>query len=221
MTMNDKTPPAKRKITDVAKTPKAATNNPPQIILEKRSHIDPGATPDASNQTETSAAPVAPPSAKRTITPLQDTKPETPEVKDSTKIDVRKAEPAVRTDAPESKPADEPATQAPETSQAVPEDTNIAADGTADTEKSEAPEEDEEAKKEALALARQKTVDKYIDTREFFVPIDAAARKRSIQVSLWLTLIYIILSIILVDLMLDSGMIELLQKVPHTNFFKT
>ena len=60
-----------------------------------------------------------------------------------------------------------------------------------------------------------------IDRRKYFVPINAIAHKRSIKVSIGLTILFILLSFILVDLMLDSGIILLLQKIPHTHFFTT
>ncbi len=51
------------------------------------------------------------------------------------------------------------------------------------------------------------------------MPIDAIARKRSIKVSMVLTILVLALAIVLIDLMLDSGTILLVQKIPHTHFF--
>lgn len=59
----------------------------------------------------------------------------------------------------------------------------------------------------------------YIDNREYNVPINAVASKRSIKVSIVLTFLVLLLSIALIDLMLDSGLIELIQKIPHTHYF--
>ncbi|HEV2403368.1 MAG TPA: hypothetical protein VGS08_04155 [Candidatus Saccharimonadales bacterium] len=60
-----------------------------------------------------------------------------------------------------------------------------------------------------------------INSRQYFLPINTVARKRSIKVSLLLTLLVLLLSVVLIDLMLDTGIILLLEKVPHTHFFTT
>lgn len=66
---------------------------------------------------------------------------------------------------------------------------------------------------------REKEIQDIISSRQYFVPVDAVARRRSDKVSLGLTLLILLLSIALVDLLLDTGAILLLQKVPHTHFF--
>lgn len=58
-----------------------------------------------------------------------------------------------------------------------------------------------------------------INNREYFVPINAVARTHSIKVSILLTLLVILLAAVLIDLMLDTEFILLLQKIPHTHFF--
>lgn len=228
--MNDKTP-SKRKISDVTKVQKAAASKPPQIILEKRSHIDMD-TPAAPSAADTPSAPAVAPTVKRTVIAPPETSPttDTPAATAPTDTEAKEA-PATSDATTKSSPTPTPA-QPEATTATPPADTKTAAPAAsqaADAQKDDAEtnqdadesQEALEAKKAAAVEQQQKKVDKYIDTREFFVPIDAAAHKRSVQVSLWLTLVYIILSVILVDLMLDSGMIELLQKVPHTNFFRT
>jgi hypothetical protein len=69
------------------------------------------------------------------------------------------------------------------------------------------------------AAEKQRKLQEYVQTRKFFVPIDTVKRKRSIRVSLLMTALVFILSLVLVDFMLDSGVILLLQKIPHTHFF--
>jgi len=71
----------------------------------------------------------------------------------------------------------------------------------------------------AAEAKREQELQGYIDDRQFFVPINAVARKRSIIVSVSLTVLILLLALALVDLMLDSGIILLLQKIPHTHFF--
>ncbi len=62
---------------------------------------------------------------------------------------------------------------------------------------------------------------KYSETKQYYLPINAVAKKRSVKVSALLTVIVLLLAIVLIDFMLDSGTILLLQKVPHTHFFST
>jgi hypothetical protein len=66
---------------------------------------------------------------------------------------------------------------------------------------------------------REQEIQSYIDNREFFVPINAIARKKTLKVSAGLVLLELFLGVVLIDLMLDAGVIELLQKVPHTHIF--
>lgn len=69
------------------------------------------------------------------------------------------------------------------------------------------------------ATRRQEELEHYVNSRQFFVPVNSVARKRSIKVSILLTLLVLILAVLLIDLMLDSGIILLIQHIPHTHFF--
>lgn len=71
----------------------------------------------------------------------------------------------------------------------------------------------------ALATKRERELEALIDSRQFNVPINAVARKRSIKVSAVLTVLVFLLALVLIDLMLDTGIILLVQKIPHTHFF--
>jgi hypothetical protein len=71
---------------------------------------------------------------------------------------------------------------------------------------------------EALAK-REKEIQDIISSRQYFVPVDAVARRHSDKISLGMTAFILILGVILIDLLLDTGAILLLQKVPHTHFF--
>jgi hypothetical protein len=78
-----------------------------------------------------------------------------------------------------------------------------------------------EAKKFAEEeVKRHKEWQAYINSRKFNVPIDAVAHRRSVKVSVLLTIIVFLLACALVDLLLDSGLIILIQKIPHTHFFE-
>jgi len=58
-----------------------------------------------------------------------------------------------------------------------------------------------------------------IESKQYFLPIDAVARRRSTKVSLLLTLLVIALATVLINLMLDSGLVVLPIDIPHTNLF--
>jgi hypothetical protein len=73
----------------------------------------------------------------------------------------------------------------------------------------------------AAAEKREKELEEFIDSHQFFVPINAVARKRSVKHSALLTFLVLLLALVLVDLMLDSGLIFLVQRIPHTHFFTT
>lgn len=66
---------------------------------------------------------------------------------------------------------------------------------------------------------RLQQIQQYMKARTFFVPINSVAQKKSVKRSAKLLIVMIILSLILIDLMLDSGAILFVQKLPHTHFF--
>lgn len=83
----------------------------------------------------------------------------------------------------------------------------------------QAPDTRKDVEAAAENAKRETELEQYIGSRQYFVPINAIAHKRSIKVSLGLTLLVLLLAIILIDLMLDTGIILLLLRVPHTHFF--
>lgn len=85
--------------------------------------------------------------------------------------------------------------------------------------KSPAKSDAEAAKVEAEARQREAEMQSLIDSRQFFVPINTVEQRRTVHVSIWMTLLVIVLSIILIDFMLDANFIVLLTKLPHTHFF--
>ena len=88
---------------------------------------------------------------------------------------------------------------------------------TGDTPKADSSEQPDEAA--ARAVQRERQLQEYISSKEYFIPIDAKARRRSLRVSSGLTFLILLLGVVLIDLMLDTGMIFLIQKIPHTHFF--
>lgn len=89
----------------------------------------------------------------------------------------------------------------------------------AETADDKPPKTDADVRTALEEAKRQQEIQSYIENREFFVPINAVARKRSLKVSLALTFVELLLGLLLLNLMLDAGLIQLLEKIPHTNFF--
>ncbi|HEX8763326.1 MAG TPA: hypothetical protein VF733_06255 [Candidatus Saccharimonadales bacterium] len=138
------------------------------------------------------------------------------------------SDPKEITAAPPPQPSTGTELKSPLTQTAPPADTNDETDES--TEIATSADADNEGKpssgktaphvRKALDDAkRQDELQGYIDNRDFYVPINAVARKRSLKVSLALTLLELVLGVLLLNLMLDAGLIQLLEKIPHTNFF--
>lgn len=76
-----------------------------------------------------------------------------------------------------------------------------------------------EAEAEAARQAREAELDQLAASGKYAVPINAVERKRTTRTSIMLVIVMVLLSVALIDLMLDANMIELVQKLPHTHFF--
>jgi hypothetical protein len=136
-------------------------------------------------------------------------------------------------DPPEQPPAaapESPKTEsAPSTTESAAQPPEPAADTTQEPAAAEASEDvaaDSEPtktsphiKKAVEDAKREQELQQYIDNRKFFVPINAVARKRSLKVSITLIALELLLGILLLNLMLDAGLIQLLEKIPHTHLF--
>jgi hypothetical protein len=190
---------------------------------------------DSTTSGEPASAPVLPMQTKRTvIVPIsEDTAEEPTPSKDTTAEDVApeeqnvqqkvvssqdetvstKAEPAAKKSTDVSaKPADNEPKES-----AVPEDEEVA-----DSKDDKPNPETEKAIAEAAAAAkREKELETLIDSKQFNVPINAVAHKREVKHSALMTVAILLLGLILIDLMLDSGVIFLAEKIPHTHFFIT
>jgi hypothetical protein len=133
---------------------------------------------------------------------------------DSSKDDVTEAQAA----SPAEKTPAAPAVPSETEAQNVPNETTPdEAEDDADTEQDKPNPENQKAAEEAAE--RERKLQEYTDSHQFFVPINAVAQKRSIKVSIGLTIMLLLLAILLIDLMLDTGIVLLLQKIPHTHFF--
>lgn len=208
-------------VMDVSRPAKAA-ETPEKLVITSRPLIDheEKPTPDAGSDIEvkTDAPTVqsapelpkddvpkvvetpAPSAAKKVLTP--------PTLSTDTKPD-------------EAEPKEEIADQ-PET-EAEPADSDAITDDAPETTaaKTQHDKDAEETKKAVEQARRDEEVKEYIANKEFFVPINEVERKRSIKVSFGLVFLMALLAVVLIDLMLDSGVILLLQKIPHTSFFTT
>lgn len=246
--MNGKIVKAKPKMADVTKPRKSTSADPgsEQLIIQSRpiiSHVtslgsssddDPSKNDEAA-QPETPSAPTLPSQTKRTlIVPISDgaTKEATPEpaASEEPKVELTAAaSKAAVTDIPKPEAAEEtPKTTAAkptkETEEAADEDATPEEPGTdkADKKDGKASAETQKAIAEAAAAAkRDHELEALIDSKQFYVPVNAVARKREVKHSALMTIAVLLLALILIDLMLDSGLILLAERIPHTHFFTT
>lgn len=190
---------------------------------------------DPAPSGEPASAPILPTQSKRTvIVPISDdTSEESSPDKEAPATDAAPAEPKAPQKEVSTKDEVAPAKAEPATNKAanvsaksaddeskeedVPED-EVVADG-----KDEKPNpQTEKAIAEAAAAAkRERELESLIDSKQFNVPINAVAQKREVKHSALLTVAVLLLGLILIDLMLDSGVIFLAEKIPHTHFFTT
>ncbi len=90
------------------------------------------------------------------------------------------------------------------------------------------PRRDSEAEVNAEELAaaeakaaREQKLEAIIASGKYRVPINAVQRKRSHMYTMLLCLLAIVLALLLLDAMLDTGLIKPPAKLPHTHFFST
>lgn len=242
--MNGKAGKTKPKMADVTKPKKTTTDGGAQELVIQSRPIIGRVAPGASVVDPTEAtggpttAPTLPTSTKRTvIVPIKDG-----EAKD-VDADAPKADPSdanvpevvePKTDKPTTAPTvKQDAADTKVTPQAPAPTENDAKDQSDESEEGDEAEDKEAAPKDskpnpetqkaieeaAAAEKREHELEAYIDSHQFFVPINAVARKRSIKHSFLMTIVVFLLGVVLIDLMLDSGLILLAEKIPHTHFF--
>lgn len=239
--MNGKTVKAKPKMADVTK-PKKLTNED-QLVIQSRPMIGRAtsvsspvdeAKPQPDNADSSTTAPVLPSQSKRTlIVPVSDGDEKTnadaspkdaPAPADSKQP---KAESSPKDAAPDQKSVETPAPESPAPAKEAPapadeEDKSEAADDdrkTEDSDEKPSPATEKALKEAAAAEKRANELQSLIDSKQFYVPINAVAQRRSIKYSSLMTVFVFLLALVLIDLMLDTGMILLVQKIPHTHFF--
>lgn len=202
-----------------APKPAAADSAGQRLVIPKRTVITPIIDDDAEAVAtpEPSEHAAAPKPYGKDVQP-QMTAEKAPEAKPEAEPTAHPDEPTPP--APEPKPEPTPPTPpAPEPDKPEPaaDDPDDAHPESADDDaNSKTPPQVRKALEEAH---RDQELQKIIEGREYFVPINAVARKRSVKVSLALVALELALGVLLLNLMLDAGIIELLDKIPHTNFF--
>jgi hypothetical protein len=207
--MSTKKQPTKH-MADITKPKKPPTPAPEaqKLVIPKRPMVVPVATDD----TETSTAePIA---VKRTAKSVQPENAEPGPAKTEEQPPAPAPEPAATPEppaslaAPKDEPVDLPAPDPPEP------DPKPEASPTPTSDRAHP-----HVRKALEDAKRQEEINAHIENRDFFVPVNAVARKRSIHVSAILIFVELLLGVLLLNLMLDAGLIELLYKIPHTNFF--
>lgn len=231
---------AKPKMADVTKPKKATDGSGDQLVIQSRPIIGKAMSAGTSVSDEQNpdgaaapSAPTLPSQSKRTmIVPISDDgdKEVAPTNTAEAAPDAPKAAAADATPPKKAENAQEPAPKkaAPEPAAEDKDEPDADGTGTATSDdkaegKDEKPNpETEKALAEAAAAEkRQHELESLIDSKQFYVPINAVAQKKSIKVSWVMTVLVFLLAVVLIDLMLDSGTILLVQKIPHTHFFSS
>jgi hypothetical protein len=207
-----------------------ATSMGSMIVEEKKQDND-----NSTASGEPASAPILPTQTKRTvIVPIsEDTTEEPTPNKDTAVTSAAPEVPKVQQKAASSQDETVPTKAAPAVSKSTavlakaadedPKEAAVTEDEEVADNKDEKPNpETEKAIAEAAAAAkREKELETLIDSKEFNVPINAVARKQEVKHSALMTVAILLLGLILIDLMLDSGVIFLAEKIPHTHFFTT
>ena len=232
--MNRKSPSTSKTKINVSVASDAKDEKSADSIVPNRPILGKDATASAPVQEDGSPVPAEEPiiaQPKRTVinpvSDLSDIKPPAkPAPNKATKVDV-KASDVGQPEAQTEETAESPDTSTTPTESNQDTSTNDAGspDSTATSDTAEQPQG--QPTKETLkavadateAAKRDQKVQEYIDNHQFFVPINSVAQKRSIKISSLMTVFILLLAIVLIDLLLDTGAIFFVQKIPHTHFF--
>lgn len=77
----------------------------------------------------------------------------------------------------------------------------------------------EEIAREEAKAKREQELESLITSEKYVVPIDAVQRKRSRSATIGLCVLAILLAIVLVDVILDVGIVKVPASIPHTHLF--
>lgn len=239
--MPNKKQPENKKVLDISRPKKrpasgTAVTGAPSLVIPKRTVINPTTVDETTDNSQenlqlkhvakgiepASAPEVA--TAKAEDTVANTSRPLTQEPatgnNDTTPAAAVKAspEPVQKPSTTKPTPEQTPEADVPTDAATAPSE-EVTPDATDDTDSENKSPEHPDVRKALEEAKRQEQLQGYIEKREFFVPINAVAKKRSLKVTIALIIIEVILGLFLLNLMLDAGLIYLLQKIPHTHFF--
>lgn len=244
---NQKQKTTSPQIYDVAKpgkfTPADATSRP--VIVTNRAIMrDPMMASGAANGTVESAESRPATAAKVIIKPLTGTEPaeETAAETDSiVNISVKSpdfTQDDASTDGAEKKPAAEPISLQPlaETRRAIdsepkqeePADepgtepakgSDTSAGGTNDAGLPDTAQAGKAAAAEEAAIKQQEELEQLVEKKQYFLPVNSVEKRRSLLTTIFGLMVIIILGLLLLNLMLDAGFIQVNGLKPFTHFF--
>jgi hypothetical protein len=228
--MTNKKQPESKKVLDISRPKKrsasGATAATP-LVIPKRTVINPVIndesapdTPATPLQLKHVAKAIEPTSAPELSTPIDtgaNSESKSATTEDTPQTSAASNEQKASDAAQKPARAETPETDAAEASVSSTEDASASTETRSEAE-GKSPEHPD-VRKALEEAKREEQIQGYIEKHEFFVPINAVARKRSIKVTIGLIIIEVILGLFLLNLMLDAGLIFLLEKIPHTNFF--
>lgn len=117
-------------------------------------------------------------------------------------------------------PAEAESTEPAEDKTDAEEDAEKPADDIVEYDSSE---DDKQINPEAVkasteAQKRNDELEGIIASGKYYVPIDASGKRRTLIITIWLIVLTLVLAVVLVDALLDVGMLTI-PGVPHTHFF--
>ena len=116
--------------------------------------------------------------------------------------------------------AEEAAAQDAPASPEEPQETaEVEAEDTPAVRDSEAATSAAEAEADAAKQAREAELESLILSGKYAVPINAVSRKRTRMHVIFFSVLAVILALLLIDVLLDAGVVSAPDSVPHTHFF--
>jgi hypothetical protein len=228
------------KVFDIAKPGKGTTSATarPVIVTNRPIMQDPMVAATAPNLIDTKEPLPSPAATKITIQPLSET--EKPEDIDIKKKDEKPATPdPVATEAvAEVASKDEPVTDAPtdeakseennndtessETNESADDDATEGSDGTvSDTPAELSGKDAKEAAALEAAAKQQEEIDKITESRDYFLPINTVERRRTKVMTVLGVILIALLGLLLINLLMDVGYLNINGIEPVTHFFSS
>jgi hypothetical protein len=190
---------------------------------------DPMMAPTGDTQPADSGEPATPSAAgmthEKTIAPISIISVKSDEDKGEKPEEPKEAEAGTKPD-PEEKSAEPTRTDPPEPTEAAsdPESKPESQEPESGTKPDEPRDPEAETTSEEAAVAeakakREQELEDIVTSGKYAVPIDAVQRRRSRIATTMLVVLAVLLAIVLVDAILDVGILHVSSSVPHTHFF--